>query len=92
LGTAAILEEQRSKSVPPYLEMESEFLRSPVEGGRRFRWDGEQFLSPVGMAFGLERNVTQSSSRGRSGAVLLSSSPQSINSGTASDRSLRVVK
>ncbi len=27
------------------------------EGERRFRWEGEQFLSSGGMAFGLERNV-----------------------------------
>src|ERR1039457_5572754 len=32
-------------------------LGNPVEGERRFRWEGEQFLSPSGMAFGLERNV-----------------------------------
>jgi hypothetical protein len=30
---------------------------NPVEDERRFRWEGEQFLSSTGMAFGLERNV-----------------------------------
>jgi len=27
------------------------------EGEHRFQWEGEQFLSSTGMAFGLERNV-----------------------------------
>src|ERR1035441_48971 len=56
-------------------------LGNPVEGERRFRWEGEQFLSPGGMAFGLERNVFHRRAAG--GEATLDNHPalNSINEG-----------
>jgi hypothetical protein len=45
----------------------------PVGSRTPFRWEGEQFLSPTGMPFGLERNVFHG--RTASGAATLDNNP-----------------